>query len=324
MNIIFDNLPRHYCVPGLIVFCSMLLSACNSGGQSAAVSRAAPVDYGVLVMAHGGGEEWNASVEQAITALHREYPVSIAFGMADAGSMERAVRQLESEGVAHVGVVRMFISGESWYERTEQILGIEEGAPSKQQAQQQAAGQSAMRMPMGFWQIDSDLAFHMSPEGLADAEEMDRVLLDRISALSRQPADEVVVVLAHGPGDDAENQRWIDKISHRTQLARDELGVHAIRTFTLREDWQDKRELAEQQIRDYIATANAAGRQALVIPYRVQGFGPYHEVLAGLDYRADETGLVPHDNVIQWIQNQADTLRAEATDHAISLLATSP
>ena len=323
MNIIFANLPRRTCWSGLIVVCSLLLGACSSG-QSTADSSVAPVDYGVLVMAHGGGTQWNASVEQAISELRSEYPVSIAFGMADAGSMERAVRQLESEGVAHVGVVRMFISGESWYERTEQILGIEDGAPSKRQAQQAAVGQTAMRMPMGFWQIDSDLAFHMSPEGLADAEEMDRVLLDRISALSRQPDDEVVVVLAHGPGDDAENQRWIDKISQRTQLARDELALHAVRTFTLREDWQDKRELAEQQIRDYIAKANAAGRQALVIPYRVQGFGPYHEVLAGLDYRADETGLVPHDNVIQWIQNQADSLRAEATDHAISLLAASP
>ncbi len=301
----------------------VLLSACSTRYQADSEPAGNPVNYGVLVMAHGGSDQWNQSVEEAIAPLRAQYPVRLAFGMADAGSLEVAVHELEAEGARHIGVVRLFISGESWYERTEQILGITQGAPSREQAMADAAGHEAMGMPMGFWQIDTDLAFHMSDEGLADAEEMDAVLLDRIRSLSSQPQDEVVLVLAHGPGDDEENRRWINKISERTRLAQQTLNLHDIRAFTLREDWQDKRELAEQQIRDFIAAANAAGRRVLVVPYRVQGFGPYHDVLQGLDYRADEVGLVPHDNVVLWVENQAKALHEQAVSHAESLVVSS-
>lgn len=297
------------------------LAAC-AGTETTKVSDAAfTVDYGVLVMAHGGSAEWNAAVERSVAAMKKEFPVQVAFGMADAGSLERAVRQLEQAGVRHVGVVRLFISGESWYERTQQILGNQAGAPDKATAMRDQTGHAMPGMAMGFWRIDTDLEFHLSAQGLADAEEMDEVVLNRIRALSDQPSREVAVVLAHGPGDDAENRRWINKISARTELARQRLGLTDIRVFTLREDWQDKREDAERQIRDYIRQASAQGNTVLVVPYRVMGFGPYHEVLAGLDYRADETGLVPHANVGQWLTNQAMELRLEAQQHQRELLA---
>lgn len=306
-----------------------LLAGCTSVGSDSGARIAADdesvagADFGVLVMAHGGGAEWDAAVEASLAHLEERYPVAAAFGMADAGSMERAVRELEAAGVKHVGVVRMFVSGESWYERTEQILGLRDGAPSKAEAMAKMANEPARRMPMGFWQINTDLEFHLSEEGLADAEEMDQVLLTRISNLSRKPADEKVLVLAHGPGDDAENARWIARISARTELARKQLGMADIRVFTLREDWQDKREQAEQQIRAYLQQATAEGKSTLVVPYRVMGFGPYHEVLSGLDYRADETGLVPHNNVGLWLVNQASELEQQAGQHDRQTMASS-
>lgn len=309
-------------VPFAIAFIGLLLNACGSL-QSGDEVAATPVDYGVLVMAHGGGAQWNAAVEAAIGDLESQYPVALAFGMADAGSLERAVRQLEAQGVRHVGVVRLFISGESWYERTQQILGNQSGAPDKARALAEQANLPPMAMPMGFWEIETDLEFHLSQEGLADAEEMDQVLVSRIAALSENPANEVVVVLAHGPGDDAENQRWINKISERTRQAHQQLALSDVRVFTLREDWEDKRVAAEQQIRSFMEQASARGQDVIVVPYRVMGFGPYHEVLAGLDYRADETGLVPHENVDQWLVNQARELEAVSREHHLELLASS-
>ena len=57
--------------------------------------------------------------------------MEIAFGMADAVSLQDGVRKLEAKGIERIGVVRLFVSGESWYERTEQILGLKPGAPAK-------------------------------------------------------------------------------------------------------------------------------------------------------------------------------------------------
>jgi hypothetical protein len=48
-----------------------------------------------------------------------------------------------------------------------------------------------------------------------------------------------------------------------------------------------------------------------VIPFRVQGFGPYAKVLEGLDYVSDGQGLIPHPSVTEWIGHQAETLRTE-------------
>jgi len=305
----------------LLILALSGLTACGTL-ENERVTAAGGPDYGVLVMAHGGSPEWNAAVEEAVQPLAAQYPMALAFGMADAGSMEAAVRELEAAGVRHVGVVRLFVSGESWYERTGQILGLQAGAPSPAVGRENAE-HSDMAMPMGFWEIDTELFFHMHEDGLADAGEMDAVLLTRIAGLSRDPANEVVVVLAHGPGDDAENARWIARIGERTELARRELALRDVAVFTLREDWADKREKAEARIRDYVGRHDAAGHRVIVVPYRVQGFGPYHDVLAGLDYAADETGLMPHENVSEWLLGRANRLHQEAIRHHRQLLSRS-
>ena len=305
-----------------MVFFCLFLAACSNTGrlQSETVQSDSEslrsimvtdkddeVNFGILVMAHGGGDEWNEAVRQSMSSLADRFPLEIAFGMADAGSIERSVRRLEAAGVEHVGVVRMFISGESWYERTMQILGLQAGAPSKEEAEK--IPQPRMFMPMGFWKLDTDLSFYVSEDGLADASEMDEVLVSRINSLSKEPSQEVAIIVAHGTGSDEEDSRWIEKITERTALARASLGLNDIKVFTLREDWREKRELAEQDIRSYLEEAKLNGFTSLVVPFRVQGFGPYARVLEGLEYEANGMGLLPHSNVNLWIENQAELLR---------------
>jgi hypothetical protein len=288
------------------------LTACTSseiGAPVVPIKDENSNKFGVLVMAHGGTDGWNKGVEDSLNDLRSLYPLEIAFGMADAGSIENAVRNLEAQGVDHVGVIRLFVSGESWLHRTEQILGIESGALSK------ALDHSAMdhaAMPMGFWKINSDIEFHLSKEGLSEAEEMDQVLLSRVRALSSNSGSEVVVIIAHGPAEDEENVRWISKIIERTKLVKQEMNIRDVQVFTLREDWEEKREGAEDLIREYVREASANSLVPIVVPFRVHGFGPYASVLAGLDYKADHKGLIPHTNVAIWVRNQAEGLRLEA------------
>ena len=272
------------------------------------ISMADQPDFGLLLMAHGGTEEWNEAVLQATAEVTSKYPVEVAFGMADAGSLERSVRRLEKLGVKDVGVVRMFVSGESWYERTQQILGTVEGAPQKDISE----NPTTRFMPMGFWKIETDINFYISEDGLADATEMDEVIVSRIRRLSRDPAREVAIIIAHGTGSDEEDSRWVEKITQRTDLAKSTLSLHDVKVFTLREDWFAKRGEAENNIRSYIEEASRMGLKSLVLPFRVHGFGPYTRVLEGLDYRADKLGLLPHQNVNLWVANQAELLRQTA------------
>jgi len=281
--------------PMTILVLTLLLHGC-------ATSPTDPkTDLGVLVMAHGGSDEWNNGVLAVVEPLRDDHPIEVAFGMADAVSLQESVSKLEQQGAARIAVVRLFISGESWYERTQQILGMAEGAPPRSQAA--AMGEMPGGMRMEFWRIDTEARFAMSREGLSEAAEMDQVLLERALGLSEAPAREDVLILAHGPGDDGENQRWLAHMQARAQLLRGDMPFRRVQVATLREDWADKREPAEAQIRDFVATAARDGT-AIVIPYRVNGFGPYAQVLEGLDYRADGRGLVPHPGVTRWIARQ--------------------
>ncbi len=293
----------------LLICCLILVQACSTTQNTASGQfQAKEAKFGLLLMAHGGTEEWNEAVQNATTEISDKYPVEIAFGMADAGSIEESVRRLEGLGVEDVGVVRMFVSGESWYERTQQILGILEGAPSK------GANETPPNtfMPMGFWKIETDIKFHLSEDGLADATEMDEVIVSRIKGLIRQPEREVAIVIAHGTGSDEEDSRWVKKITQRTETAKLTLGLRDIKVFTLREDWFAKRGEAESNIRTYMESVINDGLNPLVIPFRVHGFGPYARVLEGLDYRADKLGLLPHENVNLWVANQLELLRQTA------------
>lgn len=272
-------------------------------------------DFGVLVMAHGGGPSWNGEVDKMLEPVRRDYPLELAFGMADPNSMEAAVRRLEAQGVNRIAVVRLFISGDSFRERTEQILGLRPGAPPKPADGHSGQGAHAGH-DMSLWRIDSRATFVLSDEGLAGAPEMGAVLADRARALSRAPARESVLILAHGSEDDGENERWIASIDQRAEDVR-KLGFRRIEVMTLREDWPEKRQEAEKRVRSYIEQASHDGGTAIVIPYRVQGFGPYAKVLDGMSYVSDGKGLLPSPAVEEWVRRQAEQLSSRfASSHS--------
>lgn len=278
----------------------------------AAVMTAAPAqaqtgDFGVLVMAHGGGPQWNSSVETMLAPVARDYPLEMAFGMADAASLQDAVSRLEARGVSRIAVVRLFISGESWHERTEQILGIRPGAPARptQAADHSAHGGHSME----FWRLNTTSSFAVSVEGLMDAREMGAVLVERAHALSQTPANESVLIIGHGPETDEENARWLQLIGARAE-ALNGAGYRDVHVETLREDWPEKRAASEQRIRAYVQEHSQDGNRVIVVPYRLSGFGPYARVLDGLTYVSDGRGLIPSTEVEHWVRRQAEEMRA--------------
>lgn len=311
--------------------------------------------FGVLVMAHGGEPEWNQAVLDTVEGLKKKYEVEVAFGMADATTIQEAVKKLETRNVRKIGVVRLFVSGESWYERTEQILGVRPGAPAAPSptaatdppahaaptdrhahhgtATDPHAHRAASANPhahqaspanphalhgghgehaMAFFRIATNASFALSKEGLADAEGMGTVLADRAAELSKDPPREDVLILAHGPGDDEENARWLAKLDARAGAVRSRLPLRRVQVETLREDWPEKRMDAEKRIRAFAERAAAEGGKAIVIPYRVQGFGPYAKVLEGIDYKSNGKGLIPHAEVLKWIERQVAELESRA------------
>jgi hypothetical protein len=161
---------------------------------------------------------------------------------------------------------------------------------------------------MSLYRIASQSSFALSTHGLLDAEGMGAILADRAAALSKAPAKEDVLILAHGPGDDGENARWLAKLEDRASAIRARAPFRRVHAETLREDWPDKRAAAQARIRAFVQRASDEGGTAIVIPFRVQGFGPYAKVLEGLDYVADQQGLIPHPEMGKWIEREIAAL----------------
>lgn len=282
---------------------------------------------GVLVMAHGGDDAWNRVVERTVEPLRRRWPVEIAWEMADPDAMEQALDRLAQQGVQDVAVVRLFISGESFLERTKQILGLAP-LPPGEAADSDASpnrpphhhGASPAHTPddragghhfKPVRRVRFNGVVRLSEEGLADWPLVERIMADRVAALSRNPARESVLVIAHGPGDEAENARWLSAMEARLEAVRRLGPFGEVRCETLREDWPARRAQAEARIRAFVKERTAAGERVLVVPFRVAGFGPYAEVLSGLSYVADGAGLCPHPLVTRWIEEQAEALFVE-------------
>lgn len=293
---------------------------------------------GILIMAHGGDRDWNRDVEAVVEPLRCKYPTEIAFGMAQASSIREAVNKLERRGVREIAVVRMFVSGDSFVPATEYILGLRDTPPADPLASRGTesdgpagaqthygsagtdhSGDHAETSHDGHGEADphaghcmeapepirSNSRFVLSYDGVGESPLIDGILYERIQTLSSDPARESVLILAHGPGDDAENERWLASMNRRLQPLGKLGPFREIRCETLREDWPQRRKEAERRIRAFVEKAGRDGGRCLVVPFRVSGFGPYKDVLAGLDYVADERGFCPHPNMTKWIEQAA-------------------
>jgi len=282
---------------------------------------------GVLVMAHGGDQTWNRDVQAAVEPLRSKYATEIAFGMARTSTMRAAVERLEDQGVRRIAVVRVFVSGDSFIEPTEVILGLRDASPTPPRnlnaqrtsranphalhaSHETNGGDDQTDRPEHHMEpperIDTVCSFVLSRAGVGESPLVDEILVDRVRALSTEPSHESVLILAHGPADEAENERWLASMRLRTQRIHEIGPFRHVEVETLREDWPERRVEAERRIRQYVESGSADGGRVIVVPFRIAGFGPYARVLEGLDYVADGRGFCPHPNLTRWIEQTAE------------------
>ncbi len=263
-------------------------------------------------MAHGGSPEWNEAVEEAVAPLRSLCPVSVAFGMAQRHSLKAAIRELEAEGVFRIAVVGLFVSPRSFRHQVEYLLGLRVDPPRHFVGSgSHASGHSSFTGSDGEEEdtiplpIRTEVELILNRGGLYDSPRMGNILLERVRAQSLSPSRESVLILAHGAGDDAENERWLARLDQLANQVRQWNSFRVVRVETLREDWEEKRRVAEERIRDFVAYGNRDEGRVIVVPFRLFGFGPYREVLEGLSYEADEMALLPHPSVGEWIRGEA-------------------
>lgn len=269
------------------------------GGE---IVRAGSDRVGVLVMAHGGSEAWNATVEEAVRPLAAEVPTTIAYGMADPETLATGLAELTAAGADRIAVVRLFISGESFLHQTDYLLGLRDDPP-RWFAGHASGGDAAPAGPPPRLEIAGEIEIVRS--GLVDGPEIGGILRERVRDLTTNPEAAAVLLIGHGMPSESSNDALLARMEALADSVRVAAPYREVRVETLREDWAEKRAPAEARIRAWVSGIAASGATAIVVPFRLSGFGPYAKVLDGLDYVAAGIGLLPHPIVSAWLRGRA-------------------
>jgi sirohydrochlorin cobaltochelatase len=260
-------------------------------------------------MAHGGGETWNRNVADAVAPLRLERPTALAYGMADRHTLGASLDSLSARGATHVAVVRAFLSGDSFLDQTAFYLGLSDTPPVEFLLHHGGHGGHGGHGEDARLPIQHGMTVATHPDGILPSLEATEIMVDRARELSETSSRESVILIAHGMGDDDENDAVLDAMEPIVDRLR-EHGFASVRAATLREDWPEARAHAEADIRAFVQAEADAGRRILVLPMRLEGFGPYADVLEGFSY-VPGGSLLPHPHITNWLRHRVEEIVCE-------------
>jgi len=284
------------------------------------VARTSAADPGILLLAHGGSAEWNGRVTELAATIDASQPTEIAFGMATRENIQTAIDRLVARGVTEIIAVPLFVS--SWSSvitSTEYLLGLRADPPAAlaSYAKMNHAPARTSAAPAGHEShtgastatdgttpVKSPVPVRMTP-ALNDHSIVADILASRARSISRDPAKEALVIVAHGPNDEDENRRWLaDMGSLAGRIGQTETFA-SLDYLTLRDDAPKTiRDAATAQLRGIVERELTAGRRVLVVPLLISFGGierGLRERLEGLPYTMAETALMPDDRLATWV-----------------------
>lgn len=294
---------------------------------------------GILLMAHGGSvNKWNDEVLKIAQRVNETMPTEVAFGMASKRTIQDAVDKLVARGVREIVAVPLFISSHSSViTSTQYLLGLRPDAPpdlaifarmnhshgaqSSQQSSHDAHGSGAHNSPASHAAANTPgIAFDpttpvKSPVPIRMTAALDRhpmvadILLERAREISREPAGETLVVVAHGPVPEDDNARWLADMKSLVELMRPRSSYKRIEYLTVRDDAPDPvRAQATAELRRIVERATKEGNRVLIVPLLLSYGGIEEGVrkrLEGLNYEMSKQGLLPDERLARWVLSSA-------------------
>jgi sirohydrochlorin ferrochelatase len=299
----------------LVVACSTLLLAPAAPGRH---EPPAPTRPGVLLLAHGGNPQWNENVRALAARVDRAHPTEVAFGMATRANIQAAVDVLTARGVTEIVAVPLFVSSHSSVvTSTQYLLGLRaEAPPDLAKFAKMGHGSSSGATGHAHHIADPADGTHpvKSPVPIRMSSALDghpivaTILADRARAISTDPAREAVILVAHGPVNDAENQRWLDNLAVLAGGIAEDRAYASIEWMTVRDDAPAAiRDAATAELRALVEKRRHAGDRVLIVPVLLSFGGIEQGIrkrLDGLDYMMAPQAIMPDDRLVDWVAAQ--------------------
>lgn len=303
----------------VLAVAAMLVSV--AAGRADAHVQSRP-ETGVLLLAHGGSAQWNENVRALATRIDKDMPTEVAFGMATRANIQTAVDALVGRGVKEIVAVPLFVSSySSVVTSTEYLLGLRQEAPADLavfarmshgpggHAPAATSGHEGHTMPPGDGTVPVKVPVPIRMSKALDSHPIvAAILADRARAISRDPAKEAVILVAHGPVSEAENTQWLDTMSTLGAGIAKDAAYASIDWITVRDDAPPAiRNAATAELRALVTKRIESGSRVLVVPVLLSFGGIEQGVrkrLDGLDYTMAPQAIMPDDRLAGWIEAQ--------------------
>ena len=135
-------------------------------------------------------------------------------------------------------------------------------------------------------------------------------LLDHTLAKSKNPANEVVIIVAHGPEDIEDNGPDLELLQVHADRIKAETEFSDVKVINLQDDaYPPIRKSNVKQLRRWITSAQRSGKDVIVTVCSTASFGVQEHIkedLRGLEYAFADEGLAEHPNYLKWIESAVE------------------
>jgi sirohydrochlorin ferrochelatase len=248
-------------------------------------------NVGVLALGHGYGPSGNEAFKNAYAPTAEKHPTAVAFGMAMMSSehIQAAVDELTAAGADTVLVMPVTtLKSGGLIGQWRYIFGLQQEAPW-----------------MSVARVQSDARIVFGPTPTTDPL-ISAILLDHAIDLSRDPASEVVALIAHGPDDAEENALELAILEQHAAVIRAGRAFADVRGFTLQDDAPSAvRKANIDRIRGWVQAAVDRDQRVIVLttlPVKGSVQKKIRRDLEGLDYDLSEKGVVENALFNEWVE----------------------
>lgn len=259
---------------------------------------------GTLIVAHGGGPEWNAGVDSVAAQVRLEGPVAVSFLMGPGAAKARfqdMVSELVRRGASEVVVVPMLVSSHSGhFEQIRWLAGETDTLDAEMQHHLHMSGieRSTAGVPIRL------------ARAIDDAPDVADVLADRARALAKDPRKQALFLVGHGPNSAEDYAAWMNNLRPIAERVKQQAGFRSVLVGLVRDDASKPvRAEAVDHVRELIRMQRElTGRDVVVVPVLVASGRVSRETipadLKGLPVIYSGETLLPHPGMARWIETR--------------------
>jgi hypothetical protein len=136
-----------------------------------------------------------------------------------------------------------------------------------------------------------------------------QILVDRAASIAKDPSRDVLILVAHGPNDDADNAQWLADMDSLVAQMSAHTTYARVEYVTLRGDADDPvRDQATANLRKAAQSADDAGYHVLIVPLLLSYGGienGLRQRLDGVEHTLSPQALLPDPRIAQWVVESA-------------------